>query len=106
VFADNVHLGLGADGVRLPTGELLTVGDDCRGEPMQLHITRWLVDEPGRAPQTFDHDLRSIHFDGDREAYTISFAPAGAAIPKPPSIPELDRLTDVPTEDAPSMVPG
>jgi hypothetical protein len=39
--------------------------------------------------------MGSLRFDQDRLAVTIAVAPAGAEIPRPESVPQLDQLTDV-----------
>ena len=46
-------------------------------------------------PEIITENIRDISFKGDGAAYTIAFAPAGATIPPPPTIPQLDNLTDV-----------
>ena len=43
-------------------------------------------------------DFGSIHFDNDRMLMTLAFVPEGTEIPKPPSVGQLDQLTDVPTQ--------
>ena len=40
-------------------------------------------------------DFGKIHFDNDRMLMTLAFVPDGTEIQKPPSVDQLDKLTDV-----------
>jgi hypothetical protein len=93
-------MGAGLSDESLQLGELgtFTEGeDDCDGQPAIVQVAKWADADTAEStePQIITEDLTSIHFDNDREAYTIAFAPEGADIPPPPTIPQLDQLTDV-----------
>ena len=71
--------------------------DDCDGTPGIIQVARW-ADASTAAytpPEIITENVADISFQNDREAYTIAFAPEGADIPPPPTIPTLDQLTDI-----------
>jgi hypothetical protein len=59
-------------------------------------------------PQIFTEDLQDVHFQNDREAYTIAFVPEGDDILPPSTVGDLDALAGVDGGDTvatPSTVP-
>jgi hypothetical protein len=80
-------------------------GYDCGGQPGEVSVHVWPADDPDAAATVVTDDMGSVRFDEDRLAVTIAVAPAGAEIPRPPSVPELDRLSDVPGGGVTSPVP-
>ena len=78
---------------------------DCGGEPVEVSVTTWPADDPDAAGTVVTDDMGGVRFDEDRLAVTIAVAPVGAEIPRPPSVPELDQLSDVPGGGITSEVP-
>ena len=96
VFFDSMGASLSDDELDLD-GTVLTSGDECDGEPAVLRVARWSdVGVTDVAPEVFTEGFADINYLNDREAYTIALVPAGAEVPPPPTIPNLDNLTDVP----------
>lgn len=101
VFADAVDMTLTESEIKLPGGESFKEGEDeCDGEPgiVQVKVDGEIVTE----------DVRNIRFSEDRMVMTIAFAPRGAEIPDPPSVPTLGNLSDVPADQQqpPPTTPG
>jgi len=71
-------------------------GYDCNGQPAQVSAYVWDADDLEAEPTVVTSDLGSIRFDRDRMAITLAVVPEGTDVPPPPSVPELDQLTDVP----------
>jgi len=98
VFADQVGLKFTDDSVTLPDGTVYKNGEaKCGDKPAKVSIWRWNVDDPSQPTEVFESGFNNIHFRGDRDAYTIAILPEGSDVqpPKPDSVPELDKLTDV-----------
>ena len=51
--------------------------------------------EDATTPTIVTQDFGKIHFDNDRMLMTLAFVPDGTEIQKPPSVDQLDKLTDV-----------
>jgi hypothetical protein len=103
VFFDTV--GIKADGTKsitLPTGTVLTAGTDCGGQPAVLEVVRFDADNADKPGEVITTNFANIRFLKDREAYTLALVPAGTDVPRPPSIPALDALTDLAVPSAPS----
>jgi hypothetical protein len=97
LFAEQVGMTLRDDELGLHDGTVYRNGDRCpNGQPMSLKVYEWKVDDPAAAPRVFSSDFGAIPFTGDRLAFTIAMVPDGVTPRKPPSIPRLDDLTDVP----------
>jgi hypothetical protein len=81
-----------------------TVGDttyedgfDCSGQPATVSLYVWPADDLTAAPRVIPaSDIGDFHFDEDRLAFTLAVVPEGTEVPRPPSVPELDQLSDVP----------
>ena len=87
---------LSDDGLELPDGTVLATGGECDGEPAVLQVARWAdADDTAAAPEVFTEGLADINIRNDREAYTIGVVAEGESLPPPPTIPNLDTLTDV-----------
>lgn len=85
--------------------------DTCgeRDEPGVVQVAYWANARTASStdPEIVTEDLRDVPFEQDGSAYTIAFAPEGATIPPPPTIPTLDALSDVsPGGAVPGSVPG
>jgi hypothetical protein len=69
----------------------------CGDQDGQLKVLVWEDANSGGDPKVFITDFGNIRFTSDRMAMTIAFVPADADLSslKPPSVPELDQLSDV-----------
>ena len=104
VFFEAMGVTINDDTIDLGNDLKVTEGDDTCGEqekPAIVQVARWenARETEGVEPEIITENIEDIHFDNDGEAYTIAFAPEGAEIPPPPSIPNLDQLTDVGPQD-------
>jgi hypothetical protein len=101
VFEDAVGLQITEDELVIPGGETYKKGDKCGDEPGIIQVARWANADDATAgeqpTEIITEDFGDIRFRADREALTIAFAPEGADIPPPESIPTLDQLSDVGT---------
>lgn len=95
VFSDTTNLTFQSHGFTMPDGTVYSDGYDCNGQPATVKVYEWVVDDPNAAPTIYTQDFGDIRFTQDRLAFTIAVVPEGTDVPKPDSIPELDKLTDV-----------
>lgn len=93
VFFEDIGVSLQPDSIQLPGG---TTVRDCNGKPGHTVIYRWWLDDPTATPTIYRDNFDTIHFDHDRDAYTIAFSDSDAPPPQPPSIPYLSQLNDAP----------
>ena len=101
LFGEQIGGAFLADGWRLPDGDEYRRGSaTCGGQPADVVVYRWSVDDPNAPPDVFTANFGDIVFDADRDAYTFAVVPEGTVPPRPPTIPTLDNLTDVPAPDA------
>ena len=77
----------------LPTGVTFTEGStQCGGEDAVLQILRWTygVNAEGSPPdEVITENFHDVRYLANGEAFTIAFAPLGADIPAPESVPRL-----------------
>jgi hypothetical protein len=72
-------------------------GYDCGGQPATVSLYVWPADDLEASPRIIPaSEMGDFHFDEDRLAITLAVVPEGTEVPPPPSVPELDQLTDVP----------
>jgi hypothetical protein len=71
-------------------------GHDCNGQPGTVVVYEWPADDLEAEPEIHTSDFGRIRLDQDRAAITIAVVPEGAEVPRPPSVPTLDNLSDVP----------
>ncbi len=105
VFLGAMGASLTDDRLTLDDGRTFTEGDDtCDGEPAVLQVARWpdATLAGSTDPEVFTEGLSGLRFENDLEAYTIAFAPEGADLPPPSSIPQLSLLSDVPPPAVPA----
>jgi hypothetical protein len=97
-FADQVGLQLAPNGMRLPNGDAWPAGMSCNGSTdTTFGVFRWSVDDPSASVEVFlGDDATNVWLSKDRMAYTIAVLHTGVNPPKPPSVPELDKQSDVP----------
>ena len=106
VWFDTVGVTATADSIQLPDGDPQKNGDMCGDKPGQLTTKVWdsrAADDKGHIVTGNPGDIRL----GNNQLITVAFVPDGADIPKPPSEPQLDRLSDVgPTAADSTSIPG
>lgn len=110
VFGDQVGMTFTDDSVTMPDGTVYKNGEfKCGDKPAKVSIWKWNVDDPLKPTEIFETGFNDIRFGNDRDAYTIAVLPEGSDVqpPRPDSVPELDRLTDVenPTAGTPQSLP-
>jgi len=79
-------------------GETYTNGFDCGGQPAQLSVYKWPLDDAEAQPEVFTSDFGDIRLDSDRLAFTFAVVPAGTEVPKPDSVDTVDQLDPVTDE--------
>lgn len=111
VFLDSAGASVDDQAIDVPGLSVREGEDTCgaRDEPGVVQVAYWADARSASTtdPEIVTDDLRDVAFEQDGSAYTIAFAPDGATIPPPPTIPVLDALGDVsPGGAAPTTVPG
>ena len=94
VYFDTVSADISDDKIELPGQDTKRNGDRCEDGPGTIRTKVWdkrNPDDPGRIIEGDPSAIRPQ----DNQLITIAFAPEGANIPKPPSAPTLDNLSDV-----------
>lgn len=106
LFADMVGVDFTDDGWKMPDGTEYKTGYDCGGKPGKFAVYRYAADDPNGAGDVFESNIDNIVFRQDRDAYVIAILPEGAEPPPlPPTISELDNLTDVAQDGSTSGSP-
>ena len=75
--------------LQLDTGEIITEGEDCGGQPTVLKIARFDSQDRDRDPEIITEDLANVRFLRNFEAFTIAFVPADVD----PPLPRPERFT-------------
>lgn len=71
-------------------------GFDCNGQPATVSLYVWPADDTTAQPEIVSaSEIGKFRFSEDRLAITLAVVPDGTEVPRPPSVPELDQLTDV-----------
>jgi hypothetical protein len=99
-FGEAVGMELSDSRVKVPDLGAYREGEtDCDGKQGQLRVLYWedAFAESDEPTEVFTEDLGKVRL-FDRGAYAIVFAPRGEEIPKPPSVPQLNNLSDVQPE--------
>jgi hypothetical protein len=94
IFFDTVGVDVSDDHIELPGQDTKRNGDRCESQAGTVQTKVWDTrspDDPGRIVEGDPSDIRPQ----DNQLITIAFVPEGTDIPKPPSEPSLDALTDV-----------
>ena len=101
VTIDDDEIDLGGD-TAVKEGED-TCGADDKPGIVQVAVWENAREADSTEPEIVTEDIRGIRFTNDSMAMTIAFAPEGADLPPPPTIPTLDNLSDVePTTGGPA----
>jgi hypothetical protein len=104
VFFDAMGVTINDDTIDLGNDVKVTEGDATCGANNRdaiVQVARWenARETEGVEPEIITEGIEDINFQNDSEAYTVAFAPEGADIPPPPTIPQLDQLTDIGPQD-------
>ncbi|MDQ3639968.1 MAG: hypothetical protein M3450_00510 [Actinomycetota bacterium] len=94
IYFDTVGADISDDKIELPGQDTKRNGDRCEDGPGQIRTKVWdkrNADDPGRVIEGDPSAIRPQ----DNQLITIAFVPEGVDIPKPPSTPTLDNLSDV-----------
>jgi hypothetical protein len=95
VYFDTVGADVSDDRIELPGQDTKGNGDRCDNGPGRIQTKVWdtrAPTDPGRIVEGDPSNIRPQ----DNQLITIAFVPEGTDIPRPPSEPSLDALTDVP----------
>lgn len=103
-FGQMVGMTFGSDSFTV-NGTTYADGYDCNGQPAKVAVYVWPADDANAEPRIITKDIGSFRFDQDRLAVTLAVVPEGTDVPRPPTVPELDQLSDVPGATS-STVPG
>lgn len=94
-FGEMVGLTFSGTGFTV-NGTTYADGFDCNGQPAEVSLWVWPADDPDAQPRVITDDIGDFRFDQDRLSVTLAVVPPGTQVPRPPSQPELDQLSDVP----------
>jgi len=88
VFFDSMGATVNTNEISAPDFATLNAGVECNGQPSVIKIARFQVDPEIKLVQVYDSNLSSIHYDHNREAFTIARVAPDQEIPQP----EADRF--------------
>ncbi len=94
IYFDTVGADISDDRVELPGQDTKRNGDDCEDGPGRIRTKVWDRGNPDDPGSIIEGDPSAIR-PQDNQLITVAFVPEGADIPKPPSEPTLDNLSDV-----------
>ena len=95
VYFDTVGAEISDDRIELPGQDTKRNGDRCDNGPGRIQPKVWATRAPTDPGRIVEGDPSNIR-PQDNQLITIAFVPEGTDIPRPPSEPSLDALTDVP----------
>jgi hypothetical protein len=93
-FADSVDMSFGG-GSFVFEGRTYDDTTSCDGVPATVVLYEWHADDLGAEPIVHRGPLGEVRFTADRQAFTLAIVADGAPVPRPPSVPTLDRLADI-----------
>ena len=94
IYFDTVGADISDDRIELPGQDTKRNGDRCENGPGTIQTKIWDTRSPSDPGRIVEGDPSNIR-PQDNQLITIAFVPEGTEIPRPPSEPTLDRLTDV-----------
>ena len=100
VFFDTVNAKVSSTELRLPGQDTKKNGQECDGKSANVQVKTWPTRSPDEKGTVFKGDPGDIRLT-DNQLITVAFVPDGTDIPKPPSEPQLDKLSDVGTTPVP-----
>jgi len=95
VYFDTVSADITDDKIELPGQDTKRNGDRCDNGPGKIQTKVWDTRAPTDQGRILEGDPAAIR-PQNNQLITIAFVPEGTDIPKPPSEPNLDNLSDVP----------
>jgi len=104
VYFDAVTAKVSTTEIALPGQDAKKTGEKCGDKPAQVRVKTWPSKDPGAEGSVVPGDPSDLR-PTDGQLITIAFLPDGEDIPRPPSAPNLDKLTDVPGATT-STTPG
>lgn len=100
VFFDTVSAKVTSTEIRLPGMDAKRNGDKCGDDDGSVHVKIWPDRNPATEGTVYRGDPGDIRLQ-DNQLITVAFVPEGTDIPKPPSEPQLDSLSDLATTPVP-----
>ena len=94
VYLETVDATVTRSRIDLPNAPAKENGDKCDGRPAEVRMWVWDTRSPDDKGREYEGEPGELRLK-DNQLITVAFLPEGVEIPKPPSEPELDRLTDV-----------
>ncbi|HJV08654.1 MAG TPA: hypothetical protein VJ653_03210 [Acidimicrobiales bacterium] len=94
IYFDTVGADISDDKIELPGQDTKRNGDRCDNGPGVIQTKVWDTRSPTDQGRIVEGDPSSIR-PQDNQLITIAFVPEGTDIPRPPSEPNLDALSDV-----------
>jgi len=95
VYFETVSADITDDKIELPGQDAKRNGDKCDNGAGKVQTKVWDTRAPSDQGRILEGDPASIR-PQNGQLITIAFVPEGTEIPKPPSEPTLDNLSDVP----------
>jgi hypothetical protein len=95
IFGEATGLSFQDNGFTTADGTQYHNGYDCNGTPAEVAVYQWQASDLSAPPKIYTKDFGSIRYTEDRLVFTIAVVPPGTDVPPPPSVPTLDKLTDV-----------
>lgn len=83
VFLESMNATVSTSEISAPDFATLTAGEDCGGQPSVIKVARFQVDPEIKLVEVYDSDFGSIHFEKNREAFTIARVAPDQEIPQP-----------------------
>ncbi len=100
VYFDTVKVDVSNDELKLPGQDKKSNGDECDGKAATVQVKTWPSRGPDEKGTLFTGDPGDIRLT-DNQLITVAFVPDGTEIPRPPSEPQLDNLSDIATTPVP-----
>ncbi len=100
VFLDSMGASVTTSGITAPDFAPLEAGAECNGQPSVIKVARFQVDPEIKLVKVYDSGFSSIHFDKNREAFTIARVAPDQEIPQPEAdrFDAMDQATGSPQE--------
>jgi hypothetical protein len=96
VYLETLDIRLTDNELRLPGQDAKKNGDQCPNGRGIVQMKVWDSRSPTDSGRVLTSDFEDLRL-GDNQLITVAFLPEGAEIRKPPTEPELDRLSAVGT---------
>ncbi len=100
VFFDTVNVEVSSTRLKLPGQDAKRNGDKCGDADGTVQVKTWPSRDATAEGIVYKGDPSDIRLT-DNQLITVAFVPDGTDIPKPPSEPTLDNLSDVGTTPVP-----